>query len=181
MSNPLRWIFIVAAICVVVPAFAGEARDWESYGGPVTMNAKKARSVAKVTKVTPADGPEILATGTVAEVCQAKGCWMTVRDGDKDLRVEFKDYGFFVPWDSEGKAVRLQGVVQQRELSEEERAHYAAESKSGKKLPASTLVFVASGVQIEGGNPISEAQRAKIEGKKVDGAKAAPGHDGHAH
>jgi hypothetical protein len=180
MPRLQRCILAAAAILLAAPAFAGEARDWESYGGPVTLNAKKARPVAKVTKATPAGGPEILATGTIAEVCQAKGCWMTVRDGDKDLRVEFKDYGFFVPWDSEGKTVRLQGVVQPREMTEEERAHYAAESKSGKKPPASTLVFVASGVQIEGGHPISEAQRAKIEGRKVEGTKP-DGHDGHHH
>ena len=55
------------------------------------------------------------------------------------------------------------------------------QSKSKKKLPEKSLVFVASAVQIEGGTPISEAQQAKIQGKKVDGAKASPGHEGHHH
>jgi hypothetical protein len=179
MSSPLRSIVVAAAVLAAVPAFAGEARDWESYGGTVTVDAKKSKSVAKMTKATPAGSAEVLATGTIGEVCQSKGCWMTVKDGDKDMRVEFKDYGFFVPWDSEGKVVRMQGVVVERTMTEEEREHYAAESKSKKKLPEKSLVFVASAVQIENGTPISEAQQAKIMGKKTDGAKT--GHEGHHH
>jgi len=35
--------------------------------------------------------------GKITEVCQAKGCWMVVVDGDTYARVTFKDYGFFVP------------------------------------------------------------------------------------
>jgi hypothetical protein len=181
MPNLLRRILPVVLVLLAAPALSGDSPEWASYGGPVTMSPKKARSVAKLTRPTAAKAPEILATGTVAEVCQAKGCWMTVRDGDRDLRVEFKDYGFFVPWDSEGKRVRLQGVLQQRALSESEREHYAAESKSGTKLPENVLVFVASGVQIEGGSPVSEPQRAKIEGKQVEQSKPAPGHEGHHH
>lgn len=36
--------------------------------------------------------------GTVQEVCQAKGCWMSISDGSAEAKtvfVKFKDYGFF--------------------------------------------------------------------------------------
>ena len=54
-------------------------------------------------------GKQVLIEGTIGDVCQAKGCWMTVRDQDQEVRVEFKDYGFFVPYSAGGKPVRLEG------------------------------------------------------------------------
>jgi hypothetical protein len=51
-------------------------------------------------------------TGKVVEVCQEKGCWMKIEkaDGEK-MMVKFKDYGFFMPKNIQGREVVLDGEV----------------------------------------------------------------------
>ena len=45
-----------------------------------------------------ADGKtEILIEAYVEKVCKNKGCWMSLKIPNDDLRVTFKNYGFFVP------------------------------------------------------------------------------------
>lgn len=69
-----------------------------------------------------------IVTATVTDVCPAKGCWMMVTDGDQQIRVTFKDYGFFVPSSLKGKTIVLQGVLQQVVVPEADRKHYAEDA-----------------------------------------------------
>lgn len=64
----------------------------------------------------------------VAEVCQKKGCFFIATDGENTARVTFKDYGFFVPTDSQGKKVKLVGTFSIKELSEDQARHYAEDA-----------------------------------------------------
>ena len=58
-------------------------------------------------------GQKVLVSGTVAEVCQMRGCWLDIageRDGDK-LRVKVKDGEIVFPTSAKGKKVIAEGVV----------------------------------------------------------------------
>ena len=49
-------------------------------------------------------------TSTIKDVCQKKGCWMSVAlDNDKETFVKFKDYAFFVPMNAQDKEVIVSG------------------------------------------------------------------------
>jgi len=94
-------------------------------------------------------------TAKVKEVCQAKGCWMTLNLEDgKEMMVKFKDYGFFVPKDIAGKEVIINGLAYVDDMSVEKQQHYAEDA--GKKpseiasivQPKRTLSFEADGVLI---------------------------------
>ena len=62
----------------------------------------------------------------VTDVCQVKGCWMKLNIGNnKEVMVNFKDYGFFVPRDIIGKNVLVNGVAYKRSISIDELKHYA--------------------------------------------------------
>ena len=62
----------------------------------------------------------------VTDVCQVKGCWMKLDIGnDKEVMVNFKDYGFFVPKDIIGKKVVVNGEAYKRTISIDELKHYA--------------------------------------------------------
>ncbi|MBK8471245.1 MAG: DUF4920 domain-containing protein [Sphingobacteriales bacterium] len=95
-------------------------------------------------------------SGKVLEVCQTKGCWMTLELPDgKDLRVTFKDYGFFMPKDLAGKNIVAQGIAQTDTTSVEMLQHYAEDAgKSAEEIaqiaqPEIEISFVADGVVIE--------------------------------
>lgn len=98
-------------------------------------------------------GKPVLLEGTVGKVCRKKGCWMTLRQGAKDIRITFKDYGFFVPKDCMGKKVRAQGSVEETTLSVREARHFLKDEGAPKaelkkiKAPVKNLAFVATGVR----------------------------------
>ncbi len=94
-------------------------------------------------------------SGTVTEVCQAKGCWMKVQLQDgKETLVKFKDYGFFVPLDITGKEVIVNGIAFVEEMSVEEQQHVAEDAGHATEIIASikdkkkTYGFEADGVLI---------------------------------
>ena len=70
----------------------------------------------------------------IADCCTKKGCWMTLKNDDgKDVRVTFKNYGFFVPLDSHGKSTILEGRAYYKTTSVEELRHYAEDAGASKK------------------------------------------------
>ena len=53
---------------------------------------------------------KIKVNGEVASVCKKKGCWMKMDMGEgNNMRITFKDYGFFVPLDCDGKVATIEG------------------------------------------------------------------------
>lgn len=90
--------------------------------------------------------------GTISDVCQKKGCWMVISDGNSQMRITFKDYGFFVPTDCSGKSVTVQGTVSVEEIPEDLAKHYAEESKGEDpdeiEGPQRVVTMVATGVRI---------------------------------
>ncbi len=146
--------------------------EWRSYGGEFTQT-----SVASLASaVKDGDGSmteEVVVEGVIDEMCGNKGCWMVINDGETVLRVEFKDYGFFAPWGSEGKTARLQGTLKEKAVSRASAEHMASEMKNPPfrmdeiQETQTLLVFVASAMRIEGGSELSPEQKKVIEGKKA--------------
>ncbi|MCC7429640.1 DUF4920 domain-containing protein [bacterium] len=102
------------------------------------MKLTESHSLNEVlTKPDEFSGKHIRIDSQISSVCQAKGCWMILtEESGKEIRVTFKDYGFFVPKDSKGKKVSVEGDFAINELSEEDAKHYASESE-GKVNPDS--------------------------------------------
>ncbi|GGD56653.1 hypothetical protein GCM10011361_24000 [Muriicola marianensis] len=104
-------------------------------------------------KLEPKDSLKVSFTGKVTDVCQMKGCWIKVSlDGKEEMRVTFKDYGFFVPKDITGREVVLQGTGFIEEISVEDQRHYAEDGGASEEeiakitTPKVTYSFVADGV-----------------------------------
>ena len=98
------------------------------------------------------EGRRVLVRGRVSDVCQKKGCWTVLSQGDDTIRVRFKDYGFFLPKDCSGSQAYAEGQVVVETLSEKTARHYAEESKHGDPDaihgPQRQVGFVASGVRL---------------------------------
>jgi len=118
--------------------------------GDVKFNAKEAKAISSA----PTEGDLVIKT-TVAEVCPKKGCWMNVQGAKsgEQVRVTFKDYGFFVPTELAGKEVALQGHYVKHIESVEEQKHLLADAKRPQSeidavtKPKETLRFIATGVK----------------------------------
>jgi len=91
----------------------------------------------------------------INEVCSAKGCWMTLdMDGENEVMVKFKDYGFFMPLNAEGEVV-VNGKAYVSETSIDELRHYAEDAGKSKEEiaaitePKRTYSFEADGVLLK--------------------------------
>jgi len=103
-----------------------------------------------------ADSIQVKVLGTVNEVCQKKGCWMSiVNENDseaEELFVKFKDYGFFMPMDISGRQVVMDGYAFREITSVDELKHYAEDAKEPQEVidaitaPKEEFKFMASGV-----------------------------------
>jgi hypothetical protein len=122
-----------------------------------TISQEGAIAVDKlVFKLEGKDSLKIKLTGTIADVCQKKGCWMNMNLGDNQImRVSFKDYGFFVPKDAAGKTVVIEGVAFHDTTSVADLQHYAEDAgKSEEEIkkitePEINIEFEANGVIIK--------------------------------
>ncbi len=101
------------------------------------------------------DSVSVTLVGTVEEVCQAKGCWMTLATGQGErMTVKFKDYKFFVPKDLSGQHVIMHGLAYYAVVPAEELRHLAEDGgKSPEEVAAITvpsreLHFLADGVRL---------------------------------
>jgi len=92
-------------------------------------------------------------SGTIDAVCQKKGCWMELKNGDgSTVRVTFKDYGFFVPKDASGRTAIVDGIAKVEVTSIGDLKEYAKDDGKSQaeidaiKEPLRELVFEAKGV-----------------------------------
>lgn len=93
--------------------------------------------------------------GTVLSVCAKKGCWMNIDMGNgQEVRVSFKDYGFFVPENIIGKTVVMEGIAKNSIISAEDLRHFAEDAgKSADEVAKITegkkeISFEAKGVLV---------------------------------
>ncbi len=92
-------------------------------------------------------------TAKIDGVCQKKGCWMDlINPNGENMRVTFKDYGFFMPKDASGRTAIVNGIAKIEETSIADLKEYAKDAgDSDKEIaaikePKIELVFEANGV-----------------------------------
>jgi len=148
----------ITFLFILLAAVSCSQKDELSYYG-ASIDTNEALAPADfLSTMKESDSANVKIKTKIIETCSMKGCWMTVElpDGE-EMRVTFKDYGFFVPKDSvEGKEVIFEGVAKKTTTSVEMQRHYAQDAgKSAEEIAAITepkeeISFVASGVAIKG-------------------------------
>ncbi len=108
-------------------------------------------------------GRSVKIEGTVAEVCQMAGCWLTLQTGDGDnirilvARKENGDYAFTVPKDISGRRVVVQGMLAEETLLEGTQRHLAEDAgravDNETLTPTTELQVTAQGVLVEKSGP----------------------------
>jgi hypothetical protein len=129
---------------------------YKLYGEPLTP-APKVELATLLKNPRQYTEKPVLVEADVRRACTRKGCWMELAESSDPAaarcRVTFKDYGFFVPTDSQGAKARVLGVVEVEEVSarhvqhmEEEGATFANKKADGT---AEEVRLVATGVQLK--------------------------------
>lgn len=112
--------------------------------------------LAKFNAMSVGDTMQVKFASSINEVCSKKGCWMKLPlTTDTETMVRFKNYGFFMPLDSKGKEVIVQGKAFVKETSVKELQHYAEDAGKSKEeiakiiAPKKEFAFVANGVLLD--------------------------------
>ncbi|MCC2591634.1 DUF4920 domain-containing protein [Chryseobacterium sp. MFBS3-17] len=136
----------------------GKALVGDAYGAQVSVKAeKKAMSAAQLDKKLKKSGKlnNVAVKGKVTDVCEKKGCWLTVEtENNERFFVKMKDYAFFVPTALVGKNVVLEGTAENKITSVDELKHYAEDAKKSQAeidaitKPQEEIRFLASGIKV---------------------------------
>ncbi|MBV8327580.1 DUF4920 domain-containing protein [Chryseobacterium sp.] len=159
-------IILIAAVSFSSFAFAqevgppsGKALVGDTYGAGVASSAEsKAITVDKLGKQLKKENKKlenIAIKGKVTDVCEKKGCWLTIQTDDHSkFFVKMKDYAFFVPTALKGKNVVLEGNAERKVTSVNEQKHYAEDAKRPQAEidaitePKEEIRFLASGIKV---------------------------------
>lgn len=165
----LKVLLLAAALSTSSLAFAQESKTFgppagnavigDTYGGGIASNAEsKAVSVDKLSKKLKKDNKKaenVAVKGKVVDVCDKKGCWLTIQTEDNSqFFVKMKDYAFFVPTALKGKNVVMEGTAERKVTSVDEQKHYAEDAKKPQAeidaitTPKEEIRFVANGIKV---------------------------------
>ena len=101
----------------------------EQYGEAISLTTEPlSLPQALATVEQNGSAKNVLVKAQVGAVCQQKGCWLSLEDDTGEMRVTFKDYGFFVPPTLKGKSVLVQGDLEVVRMSLKETRHYVADA-----------------------------------------------------
>lgn len=73
---------------------------------------------------------DVKIAGQIEQVCQKKGCWFTLASDEVDIpvRIRMEDYAFFIPRNTAGADVIIEGNLEQVVVEEEMARHLAEDS-----------------------------------------------------
>jgi len=129
-----------------------------SYGDAISKEGalSKEQMLTKYATLKEGDTINVKFRTKINNVCAKKGCWMNVALTDKEQAfVKFKDYAFFMPLDSKGNEVIVNGKAFVSVESVDDLRHYAKDAgKSKEEINSITEAkksysFLADGVLIK--------------------------------
>jgi hypothetical protein len=150
--------FFALSSCKKETISTNSSSDYAIFGD--SISADKAISsedmLVQYDKLKPGDTLNVKFKSNIKNVCQKKGCWMTIElPSGKEAFVKFKDYAFFVPKNAQKVEVIVNGKAFVSIESVEELKHYAKdEGKSQAAIdsivaPKTNYSFMADGVLIK--------------------------------
>ena len=118
------------------PAEEVQNSEYNSFGAQITdeNSLTAAKMLDQFKGMKEGDTVALKFSSEIAEVCSKKGCWMKLPLNDSiQTMVRFKDYGFFMPLDSKGKEVIVEGKAFVKMTPVSELRHYAEDAGKSKE------------------------------------------------
>ncbi len=132
--------------------------SYASFGDSITADSaiSKEDLLNRFQSMKEGDTVSLKFSSKINDVCQKKGCWMNVDLGKNEKAfVKFKDYGFFMPLNSKGEDVIVNGKAFLSIEGVDEQKHYAKDAGKSQAAidsittPIKTYSFAANGVLIK--------------------------------
>jgi hypothetical protein len=150
-------LFLLVISCNKKETKVSDKLVFTSFGEKITDENAITKDVLlkKYKTLKLGDTIQVKVASKINEICQNKGCWMTLDLGNEETAfVKFKDYGFFVPMNAQKRETIIEGKAFVEETSVAELKHYAEdEGKTSEDIakitvPKTEYKFLAHGVLI---------------------------------
>ncbi|WP_396149651.1 DUF4920 domain-containing protein [Flavobacterium sp.] len=150
-------LFILTISCTKKETKTESKPVYAAFGEKITEESAVSKEVLleKYKTLKKGDTLAVKVASKINEICQNKGCWMTLDLGNEETAfVKFKDYGFFVPMNAQKRETIIEGKAFVEETSVAELKHYAEdEGKTPEEIakiiaPKTEYKFLAHGVLI---------------------------------
>ncbi len=133
----MKQLILYPFVILLLSGCSNQGSNQDKYGDPITFTDKT--SIQSILDNPQKNkGEEFLIAGTITNVCQKKGCWMTIAEDSVEMFIRFKDYGFFMPKDGFGLSAQCQGIYSNEAVVEK--------NERGEEVETISHVFTASGV-----------------------------------
>jgi hypothetical protein len=137
------------------PIAVAEVVEYEYFGDSSFSTDGSVPSTKLMAYMGGKDSVEAVVSGTIAEVCQKKGCWMSMEvDNGTTMHVSY-DYEFLLPMNSAGKEIVMDGYAFYDTIPVDYLRHLAEDAgKTEEEInaitePKATLSYLATGVMIK--------------------------------
>ena len=117
----------ILVLALASPAYA------ETYGSFTLKDQKAIPLETAVSTFKEGEVKPLHVEGTVEQVCEKEGCWMTLHHKDQAVRVMFKDHSFFVGKKLIGKRVVAEGILSKKVQTIAQQKHYLEDAGAPKK------------------------------------------------
>jgi len=136
-------------LLAALPATPLLAETWFGQAPPVAADPVDVSEVAAEPQRWV--GESLLVSGRVTDVCTNRGCWAVFESNGQMLRIVARDHGFAIPAEARGAAV-AHGVVERRELAEDEARHMVEDDGADEGLLDQPVEYrlIADGVRVAG-------------------------------
>ena len=151
-GNPIfeamKNLYLILSLLLAVYACSLKEKKYDYYGAKV--DSKGAVRVEAFINNVSEVGKPFKVKGRIQQVCQMKGCWITLEnERNVNIRVTFKDYGFFVPKNISGREVIVNGIALNEVIDEDVARHYAEDGEAAYDESMRNMIsFVAEGVLV---------------------------------
>ncbi|VAX09025.1 hypothetical protein MNBD_GAMMA26-2254 [hydrothermal vent metagenome] len=146
-------IFTIILFLSIGTAYGSDGNQTDHFGAEITLSSPISVDNA-IEQLAQLANQEILITGKATDICQKKGCWVTLQGTKSDIRVTFINYEFFVPKTVVGKKILAQGKLFAEQMEISEARHFAQDAgKSAEEVnrinrPVIEYRFVATAVKV---------------------------------
>jgi hypothetical protein len=146
--------FVVFSCKDIIKESPKTAINYISFGKKITADKhlSKEEISSKFKNLKKGDTIQVKFASKINKVCKKKGCWMRLDLNDKnETLVRFKDYGFFMPLNSDNKEVIVRGKAYLDVVTVTQLQHYAKdEGLSEEEINKITKDEVTYAVESDG-------------------------------
>jgi hypothetical protein len=152
------FLMLVAGTCAFAQNKTKSNEKYASFGAKISQDGaiSKEKMTAQYAKLREGDTVNVKFRSKIIDVCSKKGCWMNLELANgENAFVKFKDYAFFMPLNSAGSEVIVNGKAFVSVESVAELKHYAKDAGKSKSeidkinKPERSYSLMADGVLIK--------------------------------